>query len=207
VSLGVGIGLASLAIGIVGLIAGYIYFRSQRTRKGLIYQVVSNSPLVMATDRIGGQLTVAFNDKPVDDANLMIIRFVNSGNVPILSSDFSGALRVKLTDDAKVLSAEITETTPASLEPAVQATTAGNVVDIAPLLLNAGDSFSLRLFVDHSGPDVSVVARIVGISDVRAEDLVAPEQQEDRLKLVGTALGFILTLAGAFIVWFFGTRP
>ena len=86
--------IAGLILSVLSIVVGYLYFRAQRVRRSLIYEVVSDSPLITTSEDLGGQLEVRFNGTAVDNAHLIILRLANSGNAPITEPDYSSPIRV-----------------------------------------------------------------------------------------------------------------
>jgi hypothetical protein len=75
--------LAGVLLAIGGITATVTIYLLQRKRKRLIYEVVSDNPLVVSIGGIDGRLEVNFDGKRVEHARLMTFRLANSGNVPI----------------------------------------------------------------------------------------------------------------------------
>lgn len=67
--------------------AAAIYFK-QRQRKNISFEVLSNSSLLSVQDEIKKDVQILYKGKLVQQVNLILLRLVNSGNVPILSVDF-----------------------------------------------------------------------------------------------------------------------
>ena len=113
-------------------------------------------------------LQISLNGQNVESPYISTIELVNNGSKPILSSDFDGALQIRMANDAKLISAEITSTTPKNI-PA-QITTSGNGVAISPFLSNPNDSITIATITSGPRPAFEVRARIVGVNEVGLED-------------------------------------
>ncbi len=85
--------------------------------------------------------------------------------------------------DAKILSADIVESTPLSLNPVLTVVESGAFVK--PLLLNSGDSFVVKLLVQDGSEYISVTGRFAGVNNF--ERIRDPDAQF-RLKTSITAL-------------------
>lgn len=156
----------------IGIAVPFIVARWQTGRKALGYGVASAS---LVRDTARGRLTIFFADRQVSRVALITVTLVNVGNQPIRREDFDGPIRVRYGADAEILDADLVSVEPSSLSPEMTvADDAGNgevssrrCVEIAPLLLNSGDSLSVEAIVDgHDGSveSVDVEGRIAGIS-------------------------------------------
>lgn len=139
------------------------YLTSRRTRKALSFEIVTSTPLLVVGSEIEQRTQILFDGAPVRNLSLLIIRISNSGMVPILSSDFESPLSIAFKPDTKIFDVQIIETTPAALSPQTDIT--DTTITIAPLLLNPGDLFTVKLLVDTTRP-VDFSGRIVGIREL-----------------------------------------
>lgn len=119
---------------------------------------------------------------------LINLKFYNSGNVPIESSDFERLLSVDFGSNSKILSADIKDTKPQNLE--IEYESSGGVLEFDPVLLNSKDSFSVKALVSDYQGVLDVDARIVGVNNIRR----GPEGQ--RAAFIAMASGMLLTLVG-----------
>lgn len=184
----VGAVLAAIAI----VIAVFFYYR-QRKRKRLSYQILANTPVLTVDEQIRGKLKVSYEDIPVQNLKLLLLKFINTGNLPIATGDFERPLSISFDSEAKILSSEVIASSPSDLSPSISATT--HRIALSPLLLNPKDNFTIKALVsEHQGP-FSVTARIVGVERVA--------YVEDSLKwgrlLVGAALTLCLGFVGGWI--------
>ena len=175
----------------VGVAAPFVIARWQTGRKALGYAVTAAS-LVRETAR--GRLTVLFADRVVSNVALVTVTLVNVGTQPIRREDFDGPLRIRYGDLAEVLDVDVLATEPPGLSPEISIPVgkpengpkAQRLVEIAPLLLNRGDSLSVEALVDsHDGSanGVAVDGRIAGITEVERFD----EDAVSTASLVATA--------------------
>jgi hypothetical protein len=155
----VGALLAAIAIGIAIL----VYYR-QRRRKRLGYQILANTPVLTVDEEIRGKLKIWYEDIPVRNLQLLLLKFINTGNVPIATADFERPLSITFGSEAKILSSEIIASSPSDLSPSISATTHG--IALAPLLLNPNDYFTIKALVSERQGGVSVTARIIGVERV-----------------------------------------
>ena len=106
----------AVILAIVAIIITVILFFYQRQKKAISWQIISNAPLLKIDEDIKRNLQVVFNGKPVQDIQLIIARIINTGNVPIKSTDYERPINLNFGKEAQILTAEITETSPNNLE-------------------------------------------------------------------------------------------
>ncbi len=185
------VSLAVLAILATVVVTVVVYLR-QRQRKALEYQIVAVSPLVSVADEVKGKLQILFEGSPIQNAHLIVVKFVNTGNTPITESDFVAPLSLVFREDhlqtsdiggkqsnifiigrAKVLSAEVIETKPPNSQVSITAKDAAVIV--RPSLLNPQDSITIKVLVTELEDMISVDARIVGVKQLTRYDAQQPK--------------------------------
>src|SRR5437899_789086 len=137
-------------IGIVAVITAIVIYLLQRKRKALSCEVVERTPLLTREEEIGSELQVMFKGMAVQDVYLMAIKILNSGNTPITSSDYERQVSIGFGKDSKILSAQISNCSPESLQPAIHYE--DERLSLVPILLNSGDSINIKALVikpDH----------------------------------------------------------
>lgn len=166
-------------IGIIAIIiAGVMLFLYLRDRKisSLSYNLSANT-LTVSGD-MSGKIKIYYEESPenkklIENGSLVIIKLVNDGNLPIKKNDFEGTpLRISVPEDVTILSAEIIDKNPKSLNPKI--TKFPNYILIDPLLLNKNDSITLKFLAagyKHSDPkDISIDARIANIDRIKTAE-------------------------------------
>jgi hypothetical protein len=136
-----------------------ITFLKQRQRKELSYETISSTSLLR--EEVGGKLKILYDDKIVEKVYLIVVRIANSGNAPIRSDEYERPISLCFGENAQVLTAEVSETNPKSLQPTL--TIENTQVVLKPILLNSGDSITIKALVSQYGGQLSVDARIVGV--------------------------------------------
>lgn len=168
-----------------------LYLR-QRRRKDLSYEIVSRTPLLSVSTRaqeIKKQLQILFNGKPVQQVHLIVIKIINSGNMPILSTDYERPVSLNLGEEAQILTAEVVETDPDSLR--TSARIEGKSVVLTPSLLNEKDSITLKMLVSRFVNQITVDGRIVGVKNIR-------KSVKKRSSLIRVIIGEAVGLTGVF---------
>jgi hypothetical protein len=185
--------LASVAAAVIAIITSL----RARKNKSLAYEILSESPLVSISDEVKGSLQVLFNGKPVENLHLLLIKFVNDGNVPIARDDFERCFTLLLKDGSDIISVEAVQTTPDNLAPSINV--GGQVITVDPIMLNPGDAFTIKILVSkYSGEadKVAVDARVLGIRSIQT-----PSQNDGKIK-AGMTAGIVASLlALTFIGW------
>lgn len=167
-SLGV---IVAIIFGIVTLLLGLITIWISRRRKALTYKILSLTPLATIYDDIGGRVQITLDGKPVADVQLALVKVTNSGNTPIESTDYERPIRFDLSKAAQILSAGITETSSKSLKPSIEHDHTSVV--IKPILLNNGDSITLKILAANFNGSILVDGRISGVAEIK-------EQKDDK---------------------------
>jgi hypothetical protein len=182
--------LAIIAISITVLL-----FLIGRRRKSLSYMVSDTRVLGVHEAVNPSRVQILFDGKPVTDVRLVIITINNSGNEPIRVDDFERALRFSWAEPARILTAEVIEVSPDSLQPTIEAGV--NEVVLDPLLLNRGDWLRIKTLTNQVGK-LSVDARVVGVKRIQKAVASSNGLSPKRLLFIGLggAAGLLLILLG-----------
>lgn len=180
-------------IGAILALIAIILILVQRKRKALSYKIISNTPLVKIKEDIKGRLQVLFDEKPVENIYLIIINFINSGNLPIKSADYESPVNLNFNEDVQLLTAEVIDTNPKTLE--VSAKIEGTKVLLKPTLLNENDSITIKVLVNQFDGNFSVGGRIIGVKEIRE----LTERKLLKSFFIGNIAG-VLMVGGIFIL-------
>lgn len=182
----IGVILALVAIFVTVLIALF-----QRSRKSLSSSIMSTSPLYTLHPESKERLRVLFDGKEIKNANLVLIRIMNSGNAPILPTDYEKPISIDFSKNVTVLSSELIESIPKKLSLApINRNTA---VEIPPILLNPNEGFTLKILIDNFDNSIQIVSRIAGVRHI-------PIRKEGKKEFFVTAMtGFALSFFGQFL--------
>ena len=142
------------------IVLSLIVFFKQRQRKRLDYDILSSTPLLSVREDIRGRVEILFDKQPVEEVQLFIVKLTNTGNIPITKHDFEEPVTLTFGVDARLLTAEIIETSPKSLRTSIQGI--DNRVIVQQGLLNAGDSITIKT-LSTGGDNLSVDGRIQGV--------------------------------------------
>ena len=174
----------------------FIYLKQQKRRR-VTYQRIASIPLLTVKEELAGRLSVSFDGQPVKSIRTTTVRIKNAGNLPITAEDQrEKCMIISAGSDAKILSADIVESTPLSLNPVLTVVESGAFVK--PLLLNSGDSFVVKLLVQDGSEYIHVTGRFAGVKNF--ERIRDPDAQF-RLK---TSIAALIVGLGSTLPILFG---
>src|SRR5690349_8237532 len=105
--------IITIVVAIIGVIAAFSGI--QRNKKRLSYEILASNELLTASEEIAGRLKILFDNQLVQNVHLLVVKFINDGNVPILETDFYESVTVRFGKDTRILSAELIENNPESI--------------------------------------------------------------------------------------------
>jgi hypothetical protein len=171
-------------LAVTALLSSYSIYLAQRPRKRVTYQRLASIPLLTVKEELAGRLSVIFDGKPAKMIRTTTLRIQNAGNLPIVSADFVEPVWIRAEVDAKIIAADVVDANPPSLRPVLSVAEYG--AKLEPLLLNAGDSFVVKLLVQDGSEFAFLTGRVVG---VRAFERVNdPDRKLDLITLLGMSL-------------------
>jgi hypothetical protein len=157
---------AALVIGtvlnVLGLLAGVLFWRLGRRPKTLDWELVDHGSMVKVAAARSVNLEVRWEGRDVSSPALATVRILNTGKEHIQASDFVQPLSINVSG-GELLSADITNVPTEDFLDSPLVRNASQV-SIVPKLLNRSESFSVQLFVDGSNPEITVAARVAGLS-------------------------------------------
>ena len=81
-------GIGGFAVGVIALILSIVFYLCGKKRQLLEHQTTSIQLITKRMSNISG-LTITFNNAPIENLTSTTIKFINSGNQTIHSSDFA----------------------------------------------------------------------------------------------------------------------
>lgn len=142
-----------------------IQFISRR-RKALRFEVSSLGHVVSVEKGVADSVEVYFKGQKVRDVSVIWIAFRNTGNTPIRQPEIYTPLGMRFLGVDQILQARIERTTPPSLKSEMELRVSGDAVEIAPCLLNPGDTISMAVVLSGYS-SYSVLGRVEGISEIK----------------------------------------
>ena len=185
-------------LALVALAAVFIIAILQRKRKRLSYEIMAQTSVLAVKEELRKRVQILFDGSPVTDAEMLVLRIVNTGNIPVLASDYIRPVCFRLAEPARVLTAEVLETNPAGIDAAVSQPDVSSIA-LAPTLLNPRDSVVVKLLVAGHHAEVTVDARVVG---VRSIEVLGESPWRPLLSLLGLLFlgaGIVLVRKNMFL--------
>jgi len=166
----------------------------QAQKKSLSYSIASKINVLDIEDSIKSKVQVTFESKPVQDLYLIVIKFINSGNIPIHPSDYYQPITITFDGLAEILSVEVLDQSPKNLG-VVPSHTSQNV-EIPKILLNQKDCFDLKVLVTNF-QNLSIDGRIAGVKAIQERDSSTLEAYS---KVVLTLTAIFVTAFSGFLI-------
>lgn len=134
----------------------------QRPRKELAYGVFSSRRILSVASELRNRVMVTVDGRPVEDVHLVIFGVKNSGNVPVLETDYLYTPALGPGEGTGVISADLSKFFPENLQ--VSLTLQSNKIEFKTPLLNPGDYFTVQALTSGKSPKFTPDFRLVGTS-------------------------------------------
>lgn len=172
----------------LSLLATIIIFLLQKNKKRLSYEITAETTLLTTKEKIEGKFKILYNDQEVQNVSFFELKIINSGNIGIPAADFEKPIKIKFPEISRILSCEIVENNPDSLDATIFFNE--SEISIEPLLINAKDYFVLKAIIsDFEYDDFTINARIKDVKEIRKLD-------ESSQFILWASLGLTLTITG-----------
>ena len=134
------------SIGLLTIIVPLLAYRKKQNQRGITYSVISNTSIFGFKGDVKDRVQILFDNKPVGDLRLVLVKLWNSGSLPILPHEHIDPIRFDLGKNAEILDVDVLETTPIEIKEKVKASLKMSLEDfvLEPLLLNSNDSITLK---------------------------------------------------------------
>jgi hypothetical protein len=158
-----------------GILVTIILWSLNQRTKEVSFDVLREENLIRVRGNTRKRLSITFDDKPVEDVSLVVVRIFNSGHLPVQASDFQVPINLKVTGPTNVLSASVLDTAPSDLDErfpregnkAKILTIENQKVTLNPVLMNSHDSVTIQMLVrDYSG-NLTVGGHVTGVKELR----------------------------------------
>ena len=168
------------------LIPIYLGQSDQAARSITVKRLASTSlqPVRHAGNR---ELEVMLDGRKIDDPYFSLLKVINNGSKPIVSSDFETPLELVVTGDATIVNAQITNSSPPDITAKISID--DKRVMIAPFLSNPEDALYLTVITSGGQPGFEPRARIAGVKSISFVESSSPEPSN---------FGFAFKLVSAF---------
>lgn len=152
------------ALALFTLATSFLIYLLQRQRKAISYEVVSRNQLLTVREELEGKLQVLYEGDPTKDICLLVLKLINSGNLPVSTSDYECPISFATGANSKILSAVVTNKDPQELS--IELVVEPSRVVVQPALLNPKDSITLKILVSDFAGSIIPHARIVGVKAI-----------------------------------------
>jgi hypothetical protein len=129
---------------------------------------------------------------PLKSPYLSTLELTNDGDKPIPQSDFESPVELRLQTGSTVVRAQATASSPKDLEAKI--TWEGQVVRLAPLLLNPKDSVNITVLTTGERPMFTPRARVAGVVGVTVDD-VSGKAPTIRMKVTLLVAALLMLIA------------
>jgi hypothetical protein len=154
-----------ILVAILTLAVGILAYLRRHTSKSLSFKIVNIIPMLSFRKEIRDKIKVTYEGNDVEDVTVFLLGFVNTGNVPVVPSDFIKPFSISFAKDVKVLTAELFESKPANM--GLDLTSSPDTVTIKPLLINPKDSFTIKILTTKSFTEFGTDFRIIGVNEIK----------------------------------------
>lgn len=175
----------------------YIYSRNKR-HKLLKYSLDYLENLVNIHRDFKERIEIYFDGVPVKHPKSISITIFNPGNMPIRKDDFQDELIFVFGDSSEIIGAECYQSTPSSLQNSLELFAEKNRIRIQPILLNASDSFSIRVFISGKNLSIRATSRIEGVNEILAWE-INDARSRTRVKSILISLLFLVSICVTLI--------
>ena len=151
-------------LAVVAIVISLIIYFLQKSKKSLSYEILSETALLSVAKEVEDKIKILFEGDSVKNVHLILLKISNNGNVSILPSEFLKNITISFDNSTRILSAEISEKKPHSIEAIL--TIDGTELIISPSLWNSGDTITIKSLVSEFNEKIHVSGRIVGIKDI-----------------------------------------
>lgn len=198
-------------VAIVAIVATYdVFFRSKAIKE---VKVVTSLPLSLVdiNPDAAKDIEVRYKGKPVSNISLLQLQITNTGNQPILESDYTKPLSFSFTPNNEILDAAIISSNPPNIGMEISQQSQ-NSVEMSKTLLNPQDSISIKFVIKGSVGDAllrefNAAGRIVGVKDISVLSSSDQDKQSSWYAfLFGLFTPIAISIIGVFIAWIFGKR-
>jgi len=180
--------IVSVFVAIIAVFVSVGLYFKQRRRKSLSYEIIASTSLFSMKEEIKGKIRILYDDKPVQQVHLIELKLKNSGNMPILHTDYERPVSLNFGEEAQILTTEIREMNPENLGASVLIEK--NKVTIGKTLMNEGDSFNIKMLVSKFDGKIHFDGRIIGVKEI------SQARKSYKRHVIAFIVGMVLTAIG-----------
>lgn len=153
-------------VSILALVITIFIYLFQKRKKEISYEVISNNALLTTREKLAGKLKVLYDEHEVENVRFLIIKLCNTGNIGVPSEDYERPIKFILSNNSRILSAEIILQKPTTLK--CELSILENEIELKPVLLNAKDYLVLKIILSEGDSNkIKVDARIKDVQEIK----------------------------------------
>lgn len=189
---------------IFGLIAIYQFILGREV-VALQIVVLSNTSLIEIEPSIVDEISIEYQDQPVDNLSLIQIKLENTGNQEIRVEDYDRPITFTFPSEATIIEASVTDSSPDNI--GISFSLSDTSIELLPVLLNPGDSAVLRFLVlnipaQTNDLPFSIDARIARISNIDVRNIISVDTDPSlALPISGMVFFFLGILSSIWVTW------
>jgi hypothetical protein len=149
---------------IVTIIVALVIYLLQKQKKILSFKIFTNTSLLSVQEEIKKDIEILYKGNPVKQVQLIILKIVSLGNIPIRCDDYDTPITIYLGEKSQILSAEILGKKPDDLKISIKVE--GNKIVIQKCLLNQDDMVAVRILATNVCKKLKVQGRIAGVQKI-----------------------------------------
>ena len=150
---------------IVAVLVPIVLYYVSKQKKSLSYEILAENPLISIDKEIKTKLQILLDGNPIENLHLLLIRFNNDGKVPIPAADYERPITLSFKDATNIISAEYVSGIPSNLVTSVASSK--NNLAIKPILMNSGDSFTIKVLLERYNGTFDTDTRIIGVNALK----------------------------------------
>lgn len=147
---------------IIPTLVGIIIAIYQNKIKKFSYEKILVTSLLNINSIIKDKLKIYFNESIIENPSLIVLKFINDGNQPIIKIDFEEDVIIKFSEGSNILQCFHSEKYPENLQLVFSHNE--NIVSFQPMLLNKNEYFTLNIILDNYSEEFKIIDRISGLT-------------------------------------------
>ncbi len=165
-------------IAIITIYITYSIYQDQKLNKKINIEILSNNPLITVNADITSDISILYKNKQVNTMSIILLKFTNAGNVPIIEQDYSEPISIELSKNSEIGEVSVQETNPAGIKIAATIISP-NTLEISKVLLNPGDQFIIKILAINNDETLNINARIIGINKLNVISTINNQSNTD----------------------------
>jgi hypothetical protein len=150
---------------LIAIVVTVVFYFLQRKRKEISFRILYQIDLLSRNEQLENKVKILYEGVEVTNIQILTIKVVNSGNIPIVKSDFDTPLKLELNGKVRILGLERISANPPYLEVSYE--TNHNYLLVEPLLLNSRDWLIFKLIAEGRVTSIKASGRIKDIHTIK----------------------------------------